>query len=689
MLFVNRNEYIFEATPRMSTYQLGWAMHDFVSESSTNHLRFSQSFRMWTRRSMNHRGSIALNQGQSIYSFLNHWLLVDNPIPKMDQIAVPDFNFHAMENWGMITYRESVVLYDDWLTPTRNMLDGFTTMAHEYAHTWFGNLVTPAFWDVAWLKEGLASYFQYFAVSMVQPTWRMMDKFVVDTLQAAMLLDSADHDRVMNGRNVGSPNSIMAVLDFVSYKKGASVIRMLSHVIGESAFRDGLRSYVKNMSYDAATPHDLYRHLQSSTDNHGQLPRNMSIKGIMESWTNQPGYPLVTVTRNYDTGTFIVSQKRFRWNKTGGQSQSELKWWIPLTFTTETARNFSAVKPRYWLKRKCENFTAPLNISSSRWIIFNIQQTGYYRVNYDEDNWKMIARYLSSKDFLKIHRVNRAALIDDAFNLARAGYIDYSIAFNLSKYLVQEIDYEPWVAAVNNLKFLNNMLSGTRVQRAFQEHANRLLQPMYKQLNFTDSKDEDINAKLNKELILTTSCLVRSVDCLNVSESLFRNWITKPNETIPRDVKSFVYCEGIRSSGGKDWYLVMDRWLNTDLQTEQDLLLQGLGCTRESELINSYLELSVTDEQNVRKQQRMMIVNAILDGNVENVDHVLEFVRSNLQRIIELYLRAFIQGHSEQLGSTLDAAKKALSVALKNVEWIKKYLPGIGKNIFWVKMVFE
>lgn len=699
----SRNEYIFEETPRMSTYLLGWAMHDFVSESSTNRLRFSQNFRMWTRRSMNHRGSIALRQGQSIYSFLNDWLLVDNPIPKMDQIAVPDFNFHAMENWGMITYRESVVLYDDELTPTRNMLDGFTTMAHEYAHTWFGNLVTPTFWDVAWLKEGFASYFQYFAVSVVQPTWRMMDKFVVDTLQPAMLLDSADHDRVMNGKNVGSPSSIMAVLDFVSYKKGASVIRMLSHVIGESAFRDGLRSYVKNMSYDAATPHDLYRHLQSSADNHGQLPRNMSIEGIMESWTNQPGYPLVTVARNYDMGTFTVSQERFRWNKTRDQSQSELRWWIPLTFTTETARNFSAVKPRYWLKRKCENLTAPLNISSSRWIIFNIQQTGYYRVNYDENNWQMIARYLSSRDFLKVHRANRAALIDDAFNLARAGYIDYSIAFNLSKYLVREIDHEPWVAAVNNLKFLNNVLSGTRVQRAFQEYANRLLQPRYKQLNFTDSKDEDITAKLNKELILTTSCLVGNVDCLNMSESLFRNWITKPDETIPRDVKSFVYCEGIRSGGEEDWYLVMDRWLNTDLQTEQDLLLQGLGCTRESGLIKSYLELSVTDEQNVRKQQRMMIVSAILDGNVENVDHVLEFVRSNLQRIIELRgndflgkvisgigqrmrtrkqteaLRAFIQGHSKQLGSTLDTARKALSAALENVKWIKKYLPSIVK----------
>lgn len=200
----------------MSTYLVGWAVHDFIPEISIS----SPSFKIWTRRSMTRRGSTALNQGQSIYSFLNHWLRVHNPIPKMDQVAVPDFNFNAMENWGMITYREPVVLYEDDVTPTRNMFDGFTTMAHEYAHTWFGNLVTPLFWDVAWLKEGFASYFQYFALASVKPSWRVMDKFVVNMLQPTLLLDAANHTRVMNGKNVGSASSIMGVMDFVSYKKG-------------------------------------------------------------------------------------------------------------------------------------------------------------------------------------------------------------------------------------------------------------------------------------------------------------------------------------------------------------------------------------------------------------------------------------------------------------------------------------
>lgn len=206
----------FRRTPRMPTYLVGWAVHNFVPEQS----RISEIFKMWTRDSMKFRGSTALNRGQAIYSALQTWLSVRSPLEKIDQFAIPDFNFNAMENWGLITYRESVVLHENETTPTRVVLNGLITMAHEYAHSWFGNLVTPAFWDVVWLKEGFASYFQYLGVSLAMPDLKMMNVFVIDCLQPALLADSDNHTRVLNGRDVGSPNSIVATLDFVSYKKG-------------------------------------------------------------------------------------------------------------------------------------------------------------------------------------------------------------------------------------------------------------------------------------------------------------------------------------------------------------------------------------------------------------------------------------------------------------------------------------
>lgn len=304
----------------------------------------------------------------------------------------------------------------------------------------------------------------------------------------------------------------------------------------------------KTRSYQAATPHDLYEHLKNFTR---ELNDNVSIEDIMESWTNQSGYPLVTIVRDYESSIFIISHEKFQWDHVHSVS----KWWIPLSFTTETDANFSHLTPKYLLNPE-ESLIIMSRIPSDDWVVFNLQQSGYYRVNYDQRNWQMLTDYLNLKNFTRIHRVNRAALVDDAFNLARAGYANYSIPFNLSKYLVRETDYEPWVAAANNFKFLNKMLSGEpKVLQAFQvnidiaiffylmiiliiiidndlkqDYAINLLRNMYDQLNFTESANEDITTKLQRELILSTSCLVRYADCLNVSRNLFQNWIGEPDK---------------------------------------------------------------------------------------------------------------------------------------------------------------
>lgn len=184
----------------------------------------------------------------------------------------------------------------------------------------------------------------------------------------------------------------------------------------------------------------------------------------MESWTNKPGFPLVTVTRTYNSSSVFIAHQPFYRNPSKNRSD----WWIPLNFATKSINDFSNTGPSYWLSPD-ETLVLLGTVSPNDWIIFNIQQTGYYRVNYDERNWEMLTDYLKSENYRKIHKANRAALLDDAFNLARAGYLNYSIPFDLSNYLIRETDYEPWVAAVNSFKFLNKMLSSLPdIQQSFQ-----------------------------------------------------------------------------------------------------------------------------------------------------------------------------------------------------------------------------
>lgn len=695
----------FHRTPRISTYLVGWTVHNFVPERS----RSSGDFKMWTRDSMKFRGSAALNRGRAVYSALQTWLLVKSPLVKIDQFAIPDFNFHAMENWGLITYRESVVLYENG-TPTRKTVDGLSTMAHEYAHSWFGNLVTPEFWDVVWLKEGFATFFQYFGVSLTEPNLRMMNLFVVDCLQPTLLADSDNHTRTLNGQDVGNRSSIMNALDFVSYNKGASVIRMINYTIGNKAFQLGLQNYLRDMSYQAATPTDLYRHLQTALDRTGQIREHIFVKEVVESWANQPGYPLVTITRNYKTKVVFASQERFYLNRQAAKIDFEKSsWWIPLTFVTEESKSaLDQTAPAAWLKPKPKtNSTIVGIVKPNSWVIFNVQQVGYYRVNYDKSNWKMLIRHLKLRNLKKIHVLNRAALLDDAFNLARAGYVNYTLPFDLATYLVRETEYEPWVAAINNFNFLNRVLAySPRVQQLFQNYANHLLKPIYKLLSFKESLMDSSITKLHRELILSTACSVNNIHCLKTSETLFKSWLWSETSTVPRNLKSFVYCVGIRSGNYNDWNTVWSRFLRTDLHTEQELLLSALGCTKTPRLIDRYLNVSITYEL-LRKQYRMTIVNAVLNGNSENVNYVIDFIRNNLHTILKTRgvdfltkmltaigdtiitetqlnkLRSFVHEYIENLGSASNAARKAVTTSTSTVAWINKYLPIIEKALLF------
>ncbi|KAG7211605.1 hypothetical protein KM043_010860 [Ampulex compressa] len=692
----------FAPTPRMSTYLVGWAVHDFVPEPS----RLSSKVFMWTRDSMNLRGTTALTIGHSIYAELQKWLLVENPIAKMDHFAIPDFHFQAMENWGMITFRESVVLFEEGVTPTKNVLRGLTTVAHEYAHTWFGNLVTPRFWDVAWLKEGFASYFQYFALGLAMPSWRMMDMFVVDYLQPTLLADSVDHNRTMNGKEVGSPASIIAAMDFVTYRKGASVIRMLKHVIGDEAFKEGLQNYQREMAYKAAAPEDVYRYLQAAFDKLSEPQPKIRIADVMDSWTTQPGYPLITVQTNHGTQKLEISQQRFHLNREKSkldiESSTTRDWWVPLNFAKKP-EDFLRTGATTWL-RPGKGESVDLRLEEKDWIILNVQQVGYYRVNYDENNWRNIIAHLVSRNLEEIHVINRAALLDDAFNLARAGYLDYSVPFDLSKYLIRETEYEPWLAAVNSFNFLNQALHVVpQVHQAFQVHVAPLLQPMYKRLDFIDAPSEEPRSKLHRELILTAACSVNNEHCLRTSKALFQKWISAPEKTVFPDAKSFVYCLGVRSGDADTWHTVWERFLLADLHTEQELLLNSLGCTADRDLIHEYLNASISLKHGIRKQYRATIVNAVLNGNPTNVNHVLEFLQNNLGRIIDLKgndflnkilsgvgdkvttneqlnkLRVFINDRTVDLGSSLKTAKRAIETSTANLAWIKEYSPKIAK----------
>ncbi|XP_057331613.1 aminopeptidase N-like isoform X2 [Microplitis mediator] len=663
----NSSNYIITSmkkTPKMSTYLVGWSIHDFNYQQLVN----STNFSLWTRKTMTGKGSLALKEGRLIYSTLESYLSIENPINKIDHIAISDFHFSAMENWGMITFRESAILFDKKTTPTNVIHAGLNTMGHEYAHTWFGNLVTPEFWNVVWLKEA--------------------------------------HNRTMNGKDNGEADTIMGYADFNAYQKGSSIVRMINHLMGSTAFTEAIKSFLKANLYGYVTPEVLYEHLQNYTMTQGKLIENFNIREVIETYANQPGYPLISIKRNYSSGLVEISQERFDLNS-NWTSTKPPQWWVPLSFASKSQTN-SAISSTFgsiWLAPKDKDIIK-IDSNPQDWIICDIDKVGYYRVNYDSRNWHMLIEHLRTDEFHTIKPISRATLIDDAFNLAEGGYIPYDIFFNLINYLSKETEYEPWFTSLKSFNFLNQIFKDLPVLRtSIQSYVRRLLKTIYESFSFDEVEDQ-LRIKLLRSLILSTACEMNYPDCLQNSILNFNKWINNSSWIVEPDLKSFVYCNGIRFGSAKDWEKVFSRFIEADLHTEKELLMKGLGCTNNVTLINKFLNYATSiDGLELPKQYQTTIIKAILSGNRKNVNYTLEFMSKNLEKIIKVRGKEFlvdilisikyeitsaenlkkfsslVENNIDSLGNHIEKARNAVKYAEKSIAWIEKYSPVIERIV--------
>ncbi|PNF24028.1 hypothetical protein B7P43_G08642 [Cryptotermes secundus] len=352
----------YEVSPNMSTYLLAIviANPDFIPIKDTGYLdtnsqnASSPEFRVYARKRLIDSAKYAMSVGPRILKFYGDFFSIHYPLPKMDLAAIPDFGSGAMENWGLVTYRESNLLYDPASSPMSDKDKVVIIVAHELAHQWFGNLVTMKWWSDLWLNEGFATYMQYVGSNHVEPSWEMQDKFLVYEQQPAMALDSLRSTHPVSSK-VQNPSQISEVFDAISYSKGASLIRMLNNSLTEDVLRKGLTRYLNKWKYRNAEEGDLWEALTEEIREKAasSLPPNVTVKQVMDTWTLQGGYPVLTVTRDYSAGSAVLSQVRF----TLDNSSADTLWYIPVSYVTQEEMNNAAnsdrrTLPRIWLKQE-------------------------------------------------------------------------------------------------------------------------------------------------------------------------------------------------------------------------------------------------------------------------------------------------------------------------------------------------
>uniref|UniRef100_A0A8C6PQN9 Alanyl (membrane) aminopeptidase b, tandem duplicate 1 n=2 Tax=Nothobranchius furzeri TaxID=105023 RepID=A0A8C6PQN9_NOTFU len=456
---------VFEQTEKMSTYLLAFIVSDFSFINSTID---GVLVRIFARRAAidANQGDYALNKTGPILKFFEEYYNSTYPLPKSDQIALPDFNAGAMENWGLITYRETALLYGKDFSSNSNQERITTIIGHELAHMWFGNLVTLRWWNDLWLNEGFASYVEYLGADKAEPDWNVKDLIVLNDIHRVFAVDAltSSHPLSSNEEDIQKPAQISELFDAISYSKGASVLRMLSDFLSEDVFKQGLQTYLREFAFETAVYTDLWKHLQQAvTDTHTSLPSK--VDEIMNTWVLQMGFPVVTI--NTTAGT--VSQQHFLLDSNAvvtTQSKFNYQWIVPIRWMkTKAPQNI------FWLQEKSVS-VEDMKVGGADWVLANLHVVGYYRVNYDQNNWERLLGVLST-DHKAIPMINRAQLVDDAFNLARAKIISTVLALRTTKYLKNEREYMPWKSALNNLEFFYLMFDRSEVFGVMQGHLEK------------------------------------------------------------------------------------------------------------------------------------------------------------------------------------------------------------------------
>ena len=611
----------FAETPIMSTYLLAFIVGDLACiEDRTDD---GVLMRVWATRGNEDKGRFALETSIDLLDYFHEYFGVPYPLTKLDHIAIPDFAAGAMENWGAITYREVALLVDpeNSSAGTREIVAAI--VSHEMAHQWFGNLVTMEWWDDLWLNESFASWMGDKAVDYLHPEWEMWTQFLTHDTSSALNLDGLRNSHPIE-QEVGNPAEIGQLFDAISYSKGGSVLRMLEHYLGEDAFREGLRIYIKRHEYANARTRDLWNALGEAS---GQ-----PVAEIMDSWTQQTGYPVLdtSIDRSGDAIEVNLAQSRFLYDDVLGEGESDdTRWKAPLT-----ARTASNAEP---VRALMEETDATLSLepasfgSTDEWVKVNPGQSGFYRVRYADDE---IERLKAPIRNLTLPAQDRLGLHSDAYALAKAGHIPASAYLNLAEAFSNETD--PSVAGdlSASLNALDNVLSDEPFHAAYRAFGRGVFKPIGDRAGWDALPDEGHRDSLLRSTALSQLGRFGDADTLAEARRRFDGYREDPSSLVA-DLRSATFGMAAQEGDRALYDAIWELEKAATLQEEKMRLLGALCNFSDSSLLMETLERSLDDDY-VRSQDTIRVMVGVASNHAGR-DLAWGFLKDNWEEFDRRY----------------------------------------------------
>lgn len=322
------------------------------------------------------------------------------------------------------------------------------------------------------------------------------------------------------------------------------------------------------------------------------LDINFNVHDIFSSWLNQTGYPLLIVHRTYDidNGLIVLKQKPYTTSSSDtNDTNASASWWIPFNYATPRKLDFNNTRADGWFSPGTASLTLLVSVIPSEWMIFNKQQTSFYRVLYDDTNWKLLANELDSENYNVIHVLNRAQILDDLNEFVSNGMVNVTIFLDVLSYLKRETEYAPWAAAQPGLLRLNRLFSGNRHHELFRGMAANLTERFFESVGLDDVPEESILRKYSREIATNLACEFGLSSCLKATHDKLSEILMSEDIEFPINTKSIILSNGIRNAVPDELEILWELFLSSDDLNERKLLLESFGRIADYVLLGQYL----------------------------------------------------------------------------------------------------
>ncbi|NXI65885.1 ERAP1 aminopeptidase, partial [Anseranas semipalmata] len=701
----------FETSVKMSTYLVAFIVSDFksISKISSHGVKIS----IYTVPEKINQAHYALDAAVKLLDFYEDYFSIPYPLPKQDLAAIPDFQSGAMENWGLTTYRESALLYDPEKSSASSRLWITMIIAHELAHQWFGNLVTMEWWNDLWLNEGFAKFMEFVSVSVTHPELRVEDYFLGRCFDA-MEVDALNSSHPVS-TPVEDPAQILEMFDDVSYEKGSCILNMLRDYLTADVFKAGLVQYLQKYSYQNTKNEDLWdndqnfllqicptvdtdksklegdgfcrRNQQSSSNAHWTKGETLDVRAMMNTWTLQKGFPLVTVKVR---GKNVHLQQEHYMKGVDSPSSTGYLWHIPLTYITSK----SDTVQRFLMTTKTDVIILPEEV---KWVKFNVDMNGYYIVHYEDDGWDHLINLLKENHTM-ISSNDRAGLINNIFQLVRIKKLSVAKAFDLTLYLKREAQIMPVLQGMNELVPIYKLMEKRDMddtEKQLKEYIVTLFKDLIDKQFWSD--DGSVSERILRHSLLLFACIRRYQPCVDKAEEYFLKW-QKSNGTLslPADVKTAVYAVGAQTSEG--WDFLLSKYRQHSFSVEKDKIELALSLTRNKDKLQWLMDQGLRG--GIIKTQDLPHIIVFVARNPSGYHLAWTFLKENWEKVIEKFelgshsIADIVTGVTNQYSTRPQLAQvkeffSSLEEKGAQLRCVQQAIETIEDNIQWMDRNFE